>query len=105
MAIFSCLGAHEEERTNMQARPGSLGGAVLVAVGVAWAAMALTEPRMLAADNTGVITGVMTSSKGPEAGVWVIAETDDLPTRFRQIVVTDDRGRYLLPELPKGASF
>ena len=29
---------------------------------------------------------------GPEAGVWVIAETTDLPTRFARIVVTDDRG-------------
>ncbi len=47
------------------------------------------------------IGGVVTSSKGPEAGVWVIAETSDLPTRFRKIVVTDDAGRYLLPELPK----
>ena len=41
----------------------------------------------------------MTSSKGPEAGVWVIAETTDFPIKFRKIVVTDDRGRYLLPEL------
>ena len=45
--------------------------------------------------------GVVTSAKGPEAGVWVIAETTDLPTKFTKIVVTDDRGRYLLPELPK----
>ncbi|HMD34781.1 MAG TPA: hypothetical protein VKH42_07430 [Vicinamibacterales bacterium] len=45
--------------------------------------------------------GVVTSSKGPEAGVWVIAETRDLPTRLVKIVVTDDRGRYLLPDLPK----
>jgi hypothetical protein len=50
------------------------------------------------ADNIG---GVVTSPKGPEAGVWVIAETADLPTKFRKIVVTDDAGRYLLPELPK----
>jgi hypothetical protein len=43
----------------------------------------------------------VTSYKGPEAGVWVIAETLDLPNKFRKIVVTDDAGRYLLPELPK----
>ena len=36
-----------------------------------------------------------------EAGVWVIAETTDLPTKFAKIVVTDDQGRYLLPDLPK----
>ena len=45
--------------------------------------------------------GVVTSSKGPEAGVWVIAETTDLPTKLVKIVVTDDIGRYLVPELPK----
>ena len=38
---------------------------------------------------------------GPEAGVWVIAETTDLPTRFARIVVTDDQGRYVVPDLPK----
>jgi hypothetical protein len=45
--------------------------------------------------------GLVTSAKGPEAGVWVIAETTDLPTKFVKIVVTDDRGRYLIPDLPK----
>jgi hypothetical protein len=45
--------------------------------------------------------GVVTSSKGPEAGVWVIAETTELPTKLVKIVVTDDQGRYLVPELPK----
>lgn len=47
-----------------------------------------------------VIRGRVTSANGPEAGVWVIAETRDLPTRFAKIVVTDDDGNYLLPELP-----
>src|SRR5882724_11406995 len=47
------------------------------------------------------IGGVVTSTKGPEAGVWVIAETADLPTKFVKIVVTDDRGRYVMPDLPK----
>src|SRR5258708_7622496 len=47
------------------------------------------------------IEGVVTSSKGPEPGVWVIAETTDLPTRFFKIVVTDDQGRYALPQLPQ----
>ena len=45
--------------------------------------------------------GIVASAKGPEAGVWVIAETTDLPTRLIKSVVTDDRGRYLLPDLPK----
>src|SRR4051812_37872464 len=46
------------------------------------------------------IGGVVTGAKGPEAGVWVIAETTELPTRFARIVVTDERGRYLIPDLP-----
>ena len=46
------------------------------------------------------IGGVVSGPGGPEAGVWVIAETTDLPTRFNKIVVTDDRGRYVLPDLP-----
>ena len=47
--------------------------------------------------------GVVTSANGPEAGVWVIAETTELPTKFAKIVVTDERGRYLMPELPKAS--
>jgi hypothetical protein len=47
------------------------------------------------------IGGVVTSTKGPEAGVWVIAEATDLPTKLVKIVVTDDQGRYLVPDLPK----
>src|SRR5258707_2052260 len=50
-----------------------------------------------AADLGGVVTG----KTGPEAGVWVIAEATDLPTKFAKIVVTDDRGRYVIPDLPK----
>jgi hypothetical protein len=47
------------------------------------------------------IGGVVTSDSGPEAGVWVIAETTSLPTKFAKIVVTDDQGRYVIPDLPK----
>ena len=47
------------------------------------------------------IGGVVSSTNGPEAGVWVIAETTDLPTKFVKIVVTDGGGRYALPQLPK----
>src|SRR6267143_2943892 len=53
-----------------------------------------------AAAPTGYITGVVRSGQGPEAGVWVIAETKDLLTNFIKIVVTDDQGRFMLPELP-----
>ena len=51
----------------------------------------------LDADDIG---GVVTSANGLEAGVWVIAETTDLPTRLARIVVTDDAGRYVVPDLP-----
>jgi hypothetical protein len=47
------------------------------------------------------IGGVVTGPHGPEAGVWVIAETHDFPTRYAKIVVTDDQGRYVVPDLPK----
>lgn len=51
----------------------------------------------LDADDIG---GVVTSAQGLEAGVWVIAETTALPTKFARVVVTDDEGRYVLPDLP-----
>jgi hypothetical protein len=49
------------------------------------------------------IGGVVTGPSGPEAGVWVIAETKSLPTRLIKSVVTDDQGRYVLPDLPKAS--
>jgi hypothetical protein len=59
-----------------------------------------TPQAAVAVDNDD-IGGVVTGPKGPEAGVWVIAETRETPTRLIKIVVTDDRGRYLIPDLPK----
>ena len=56
-----------------------------------------TSSIQIEADDIG---GVVTGTKGPEAGVWVIAETHDLPTRFAKIVVTNDDGQYLIPDLP-----
>ena len=47
------------------------------------------------------IGGVVTGPSGPEAGVWVIAETRDLQVRYIKSVVTDERGRYVVPDLPK----
>ena len=58
-------------------------------------------PAAAVAIDNDDIGGVVTGPKGPEAGVWVIAETRDLPVRFIKIVVTDDQGRYVVPDLPK----
>src|SRR5678816_4013053 len=46
------------------------------------------------------IGGVVRSARGPEAGVWVIAETTELPTKYAKMVVTDGQGRYVIPDLP-----
>ncbi|MDH5535037.1 MAG: carboxypeptidase-like regulatory domain-containing protein [Betaproteobacteria bacterium] len=77
---------------------GAAGIAALLAACAAQLTQHGSDPaiRVGAADLGGVVTG----SKGLEAGVWVIAETKDLPTKFTKIVVTDERGRYLMPELP-----
>jgi hypothetical protein len=79
-----------------------LSAGVVVAVGLS---IARPDARQAAAQALAIdsndIGGVVTGAKGPEAGVWVIAETSDLPTKFVKIVVTDDRGRFVIPDLPK----
>ena len=72
---------------------------------VAVAAFLMAMPARLSAQNVPIdsksISGVVKSPHGPEAGVWVIAETKDLGTRYAKTVVTDDQGRYVVPDLPK----
>ena len=84
-------------------------GVLLVAAGSTIWIAAAQQPQRAAAPQIAIdpddIAGVVTSSRGPEAGIWVIAETSDTPTRLRKIVVTDDQGRYLIPDLPVKASF
>src|ERR1700676_1658364 len=75
----------------------SLHFAGVVLLGIASYAQQNAPVKIKAVD----IGGVVSSSKGPEAGIWVIAETTGLPTRYIKEVVTDDRGRYLIPNLPK----
>jgi hypothetical protein len=71
-----------------------------------FAAWPATRPHAQPASRAAVaidnddIGGVVTGKQGPEAGVWVIAETTDLGTRFARMVVTDDQGRYVIPDLP-----
>jgi hypothetical protein len=73
-----------------------------VAAIVIAAFLAALPGRLNAQNAVGVkaddIGGVVTGPHGPEAGVWVIAETHDFPTRYAKIVVTDDRGRYVVPD-------
>ena len=71
----------------------TVAGAALLLAGIS------SEPRAQGTDLRGVVSG----PNGPEAGVWVIAETRDLPTRYAKIVVTDDLGRYLVPDLPRAS--
>ena len=75
-------------------------------------AVAATRAKKTQATNgsiSGTVIGVgrrngeRRSKARPEAGVWVIAETEDLPTKYAKIVVTDERGRFLIPELPKAS--
>lgn len=91
--------AHRIKRTATGA--AGAGVAAMAAAGyLALSATQLGAQQTVAIDNDD-IGGVVSGPTGPEAGVWVIAETRDLPTRFIRIVVTDDQGRYVIPDLPK----
>src|SRR5207253_3075590 len=85
------------------ARTAMLGASITALLSAACltvpAQAAPAQIRIAAADIGGTVTG----AKGPEAGVWVIAETRDLPTKYVKIVVTDDAGRYVIPDLPKAS--
>lgn len=73
-------------------------GALMALVLLAASAAAPKKPAVAIGDTD--IGGVVSGPKGPEAGVWVIAETTELPTKFARIAVTDDQGRYVIPDLP-----
>src|SRR5690606_12808542 len=77
-----------------------LATAAVVTTAFLWAASNSRLTAGNAPSDDDDIEGVVTGPNGPEAGVWVIAETHDLPTRYAKIVVTDDEGNYLLPDLP-----
>jgi hypothetical protein len=76
--------------------------AVALATSLLASGVAPPAPELVPIDGDD-LGGVVTGPRGPEAGVWVIAETTDLPTKFVRIVVTDDRGRYVVPDLPKAS--
>src|SRR5438270_5053549 len=74
--------------------------AAVTALAIAPAGAQQTAAQAVQIDNDD-IGGVVTGPNGQEAGVWVIAETRDLPVRYIKSVVTDDQGRYVIPDLPK----
>src|SRR5437867_94856 len=77
----------------------SLAGVLLTGVVMVTAGQQATgAPPAIDGDDIG---GVVTGVRGPEAGVWVIAETRGTPTRLIKSVVTDDQGRFVVPDLPK----
>ena len=79
--------------------------AVLLAAAIAAWLLAVPQAQQAGSQAVAIdpddIGGVVTGRSGPEAGVWVIAETRDLPVRYIKMVVTDDRGRFVVPDLPK----
>ncbi len=77
-----------------------LGAVVAALVGAVAVFGAMPTAEEAAQEADGYISGVVESSNGPEGGVWVIAETEELETRFAKIVVTDDDGHFVLPQLP-----
>ena len=72
----------------------------LAVAGLSYPARAQQQAPPDIAIDADDIGGVVASPKGPEAGVWVIAETHDLPVRYIKSVVTDDQGRFVVPDLP-----
>src|SRR5438045_1087561 len=74
--------------------------AIALASFLGFAPLPVKAQTAVAIDNDD-IGGVVRGPNGPEAGVWVIAETSDLPTRYAKMVVTDAQGRYVVPDLPK----
>ena len=72
--------------------------ALLAGAPVQLSAQTAAQTAVAIDDND--IGGVVTGANGPEAGVWVIAETNELPTKYAKMVVTDDLGRYVIPDLP-----
>ena len=73
-----------------------------LAIVAAACAMQMSSEQSIAIGESD-LGGVVASPNGPEAGAWVIAETVGLPTRYTKIVVTDERGRYVIPALPKAS--
>jgi hypothetical protein len=80
---------------------GLLAGVSAAGLAATWIGSPALSAEESVAINSDDIGGTVTGPRGPEAGVWVIAETSGLPTKFTKIVVTDDKGRFVIPGLPR----
>ena len=80
---------------------GLLGGVGALTLAAYWIGSPALSAEESVAINAEDIGGTVTGPRGPEGGVWVIAETNGLPTKFTKIVVTDDKGRFVIPGLPR----
>jgi len=93
----------EEQIVYKGANRNLVAGLAILVAALAGFALSMSVGPAIAQDvaiDSNDIGGVVTGPNGPEAGVWVIAETKELGTRFIKIVVADDGGRYVLPDLP-----
>jgi hypothetical protein len=95
----TCLKGDAVSKRTVWTRLAAVAAAALLAGGLS--GLRAQSPAPQVAIDPDDIGGVVAGPRGPEAGVWVIAETDSLPTKFRKIAVTDDQGRFVLPDLPR----
>src|SRR5499433_1758780 len=101
--IANGISESESGGENMKTRKSLYVGVAAVAIALAFG----VAPTTVVAQQAATVSvgandiGGVRGPNGPEAGVWVIAETTDLPTKMNKTVVTDDQGRYLIPDLPK----
>src|SRR5215470_16927875 len=80
------LQAEAPRRKRMRIKQTLLLGVAVAAAAAYLTIMPLNAQVTIDADDIG---GVVTGPAGPEAGVWVIAETTDLGTKMAKMVVTD----------------
>jgi hypothetical protein len=107
--VTEVTGPYPARKTDMVKPRLIYSGAVVAVLAVVLSGWPATRPAAQQAPRDVVqidnddIGGVVNGKNGPEAGVWVIAETNDLGTRFAKIVVTDDQGRFVIPDLPQAS--
>jgi len=78
----------------------SLTAVAIAALALAWSSSASAQEKTALNVAADAIGGQVMGPNGPEAGVWVIAETTDLPTKYAKMVVTNDSGQFVIPQLP-----